>query len=230
MNDGTAEETSGFGGAGGEAGADGGQGAMGAQGQGDAGAAGGQGDAGGAGDAWYASLPEAHHEALKGYESMDAMLDALKGGEVPDAYTAPEGVTVDGDVFNSFTETAKELGLTQAQMEGIIKFDAQRMEEFAPKMLERVEAENEKALGEYAKEVGPEAYKGSLANANKAIKHFGGDEAIKWMSQHKLLNAPAMIKVFAEIGAAMQEDTGIHGDGHQRGEKTHAERMFPSMK
>lgn len=58
-------------------------------------------------------------------------------------------------------------------------------------------------------------YDNNLRVMGTALKQFGGDDLMKYLSETGLGNHPAMIKAWYNIGKNMQEDTIVNGDPHQ---------------
>jgi hypothetical protein len=114
-------------------------------------------------------------------------------------------------------ELAKNLGLTQAQYEGIVKHDLSRFTRVADEMAKTVEAAKATLTKEWG---GPAKFDANLAMARKAADTFFGTDAFK---DHDLGNDPALIKGLYMIATKLSEDTlksgmGSGADGRAVGE------------
>lgn len=225
------EETNLSAGAGEAAGA--GEGQSGAEGQGVGEGAAGDGAnlSQGAGESWLDAVPEAHREALKGYESWDAMLEALNkpGPVVPDEYVAPEGIAVDPEAFKGFQPLAKELGLTQEAVDKLLKFDVERMGKMPEQLMARHVEMNRDAQVRMAEELGKEKYDAMVNQAHLAMRTFADQDIVDWLKNSGHDNSPVLLKFFAKVGAQLVEDVP-KGGGAGGGEIDAAKIMFPTMK
>ena len=104
-------------------------------------------------------------------------------------------------------ELAKNLGLTQAQYEGIVKHDLSRFTRVADEMAKTVEAAKATLTKEWG---GPQKFDANLAMARKAADVFFGKDAFK---DHDLGNDPALIKGLYMIATKLSEDTLKSGMG-----------------
>lgn len=103
-------------------------------------------------------------------------------------------------------ELAKNLGLTQAQYEGIVKHDLSRFARVADEMAKTVEAAKATLTKEWG---GPQKFEQNLAMARKAAELFFGDA----LKNHDLGNDPALIKGLYKIATKLSEDTLKSGGG-----------------
>jgi DNA-binding XRE family transcriptional regulator len=104
-------------------------------------------------------------------------------------------------------ELAKNLGLTQAQYEGIVKHDLSRFTRVADEMAKTVEAAKATLTKEWG---GPQKFDANLAMARKAADVFFGKDVFK---DHDLGNDPALIKGLYMIATKLSEDTLKSGMG-----------------
>lgn len=82
-------------------------------------------------------------------------------------------------------------------------------------------------------EIGGDKFKESVANADKAVRRFGGDQLMDILIQTGLGKNPLVIKAFAKAGAAISEDsiggtTGGKGSPGKLSEKQALMRDFPN--
>ena len=103
-------------------------------------------------------------------------------------------------------ELAKNLGLTQAQYEGIVKHDLSRFSRVADEMAKTVEVAKATLTKEWG---GPQKFEANLAMARKAAEAFFGDA----LKNHDLGNDPALIKGLYKIATKLSEDTLKSGSG-----------------
>lgn len=121
---------------------------------------------------------------------------------VPEEYTADEGLEINSELATHLTPALKEAGITNAQFNKLAKLQS----EYA------VEEKN-KAISELVKQTlsNPlfkgDAGKANIRIANQGMVEFGGKEAVEVFRQTGLSNHPTVVKMFYEIGKAMQEDS-----------------------
>ena len=104
-------------------------------------------------------------------------------------------------------ELAKNLGLTQAQYEGIVKHDLSRFSRVADEMAKTVEAAKATLTKEWG---GPQKFEANLAMARKASDAIFGKEAFK---DHDLGNDPMLIRGLYKLATKLSEDTLKSGSG-----------------
>lgn len=138
--------------------------------------------------------------------------------EAPDAYKVelpedlPDPVKAQFSDQNiaSFYQTAHQLGLTQDQVAGLAKWQAentasqfQAAEQASQQSLEEAERAMRQEFGR--------GYDQNIRAAQRAIEDYGGDELAAILDQTGLGNNPAVIKAFAKIGKAMTSDKDLLG-------------------
>lgn len=144
-----------------------------------------------------------------------------------EAFSLPEGVTVDEEVLGEFKATAKELGLSQ---EG-----AQKLVELQGKVaLKQQEAmQNMKTQWAEAsktdKEFGGEALGENLSVAKKALEAFASPDLRTLLNESGLGNHPEVIRHFIRVGKAISEDGHVVSGAKAVTPSDPAKRMFPSM-
>lgn len=176
---------------------------------------------------WADALPEEYREAMKGFDSFEALQDALKGPQAPEEYTAPEGVEIDSTTFEAFAPVAKEAGLTQEQVNALVKFDVERMGNLPEKLREQADAQMQEGLKQMASEMGKEKYDEALRLANQTLKTFADEEVGKWLDESGMGNSPVLVKLLSKIGEKLSEDSPQGGVGG--GEKTPEHILYPDM-
>jgi gas vesicle protein len=161
-------------------------------------------------------------------------------GVVPEKYAfePPEGVEVDQSKIDVFGETAKEMGLTQAQFQQLVEYDIKRsaaaLQDMSSQFSERINhwAEETKA----DKELGGEALDANLGLAKQAIDTFGSPQLAKLIDAPSadnpeglgLGNHPEVIRLFYRVGRAISESDLVTGDTKIEGRDS-LEKMYPTM-
>jgi hypothetical protein len=127
----------------------------------------------------------------------------LQGSQpvVPEEYTidVPEGVAIDEVGMGAFKETAKELGMTQAQYEKVVQFDIARTERFR----DAANKKAEEATAQLKTEMG-DKFEGNLEKAQRVLKKAGGEELAERVD---LANDPELFKFLHNIGEMISEDS-----------------------
>lgn len=156
--------------------------------------------------------------------------DTAAKATVPEKYefTAPEGVTLNEQSLGVFSETAKELGLTQEQAQTLVEkmapaLQAQSIEAVKAARTEWKEAQlNDKEFG------GPQLA-ANLGVARKAMQAFGTPEFAQLLNQSGLGDHPEVIRVLYRAGKAISEDGFVSGNAGPARTADPAAVMFPSM-
>jgi len=133
-----------------------------------------------------------------------------------DGYTLPEGIPAD------FGKFANSLDMTQAQADGVLQAQAG---------LKQAEMQAVRTAGEaHIKSWGERAdYNMNLAK--RAMKqHDANGELAKLLNDTGFGNHPAVLDHFFTLGQALQEGGFLKSELKAPGEKTRAQKMFPSMK
>ena len=181
-------------------------------------------------DHWSTTLPENMRESFAGFDNLEAAQAALAGPVIPDAYAAPEGMEIDAANLESFSTTAKELGLTQDQMGGLLKFDHERSGKINEAIMEKADTDMKTGLDALKTKLGDAEYTATLNNSQAAIRAFADDETWQFLEDSRLGNHPALIKLFDRVGRALSEDALNPGDKGKGGEpKGQAEKIFGNV-
>ena len=148
-----------------------------------------------------------------------------------EAFKAPEGYEVDATLFDEFAPVLKELNLSQEQ--------AQRVVDFAPKLIEATQARTVGAVFEQLgmadrptwaaslktdKEFGGDKLAENLAVANKAVQAFGSPALNAILNKTGLGNHPEMVRAFYKVGLQIKEDGFVPGGASGSGPD--ARRLF----
>lgn len=182
---------------------------------------------------WLDSLPQdlRGHEVLKDIQDPAALAKAFveAKGKVPQvpaeyAINAPEGAKVDAAVAGAAKTLAKEIGLTQAQLDALVRFDANRAQVFARSEAEATNQGFEALKAELG--TGAEPY---FAQAKQGYQAFASPELRALVEGKGLQNHPGLIRHFHAIGALVQEGKLPMGPGAGR-KKSLAEVLYPDNK
>lgn len=184
---------------------------------------------GGATPHWSDAMPEEYRESVKGFDSWDAAKAALAGPAVPEQYAIPEGLKIDEGTFLAFTQVAKEGKFTQAQVDALLKFDAERSAALPGALRAEQDRVYKEGLSAMRTELGADRYTTTVKHANDALRKYADDSTVKWLKETGLANAPALVKLLANIGSKLQEDSPRSGDGSGTVQKDPAKVLYPNM-
>jgi hypothetical protein len=178
-------------------------------------------------------------------DAADLLSDDESGGSegVPEKYTfePPEGLELDEGTkgkIDAFAETAREMGLSQAQYQSLIEYDINRAQQLNEAAVEswngRVEDWRKSAKAD--KEIGGEKFTENLKVAENAIKQFGDPDLralLKSPSAENpnglaIGNHPAVLRFLNRVGRAIADPKLLQGDAAPQTEGT-LQRMYPSM-
>lgn len=145
-------------------------------------------------------------------EEWNAFYNKIGRPESPDKYEvkAPEGFKLDDAMAKQMRETAHKLGLTPAQLNGLVAFDAERVKAAQTASADAEKSEIRNNLVEYQKTLGGEdKYKARVDEARFALKELGTPELNKFLEESNLGSHPQIIELFAKL-------KGMMGDGKIR--------------
>jgi hypothetical protein len=164
--------------------------------------------------------------------------------DVPEAYAfePPEGFEVSEEVqskLDAFSDTAKDMGLTQAQYQKLIEYDIQTglqsQEAVAGQYIQRINGWADTVKAD--PELGGEKLQENLSVAKQAIEAFGSQELSALISAPSpenpdglgLGNHPEFIRFMYRVGRSIGEDKVIEGDGRKVDDRNSLQRMYPTM-
>jgi hypothetical protein len=125
----------------------------------------------------------------------------------------PQGVAYDEAFEKAALPVAHKLGLTPAQVQGLLDFYAGHQTQSLQTVLRgRVEDETQ-AVGLLQQEWGP-SYDTKVAQAARAARYFGGQQLIDFLNQSGAGNNPELVRAFAKVGSMMTEDSLKIGRSH----------------
>jgi len=160
---------------------------------------------------------------------------APPASEVPEEYsdfTLPEGVEIDAGISSEFKTVAKELGLSQEK--------AQKLADLATKNAQTQAEAQARQWGELReswvnglkadKEFGGQKFDETAERANRALKRFGSDDLIGYLTSTGMGDYPELIKLLARVDRAVGEDsTAGDSQGLPQGEGDLASLLYPSQ-
>lgn len=126
--------------------------------------------------------------------------------ELPETMEFTEGMQ---EQESAFLAKAHELGLTPAQLKGVLDFHYEGAGADHDTVASTLIKGREKAEAELKKEWGDD-YKANATLAERAAKKYGGDDLVEFFSNVtvdgvQLANHPMIVKAFGEIGRHMGE-------------------------
>jgi len=210
---------------------------MGGDGDGDGG--GGDGDAGGdgggdGGTPWTADMSDEMKEFFGESKSLAEFKESLpKAVEVPENYEVPEGMEVNQEEFAAFVPLAKEMGLSQGQIEGLLKYEAERSEALPGQIYEAGQVAMKEGLATMKTSLGDEGFNEMVTGAKLYRDNLPADlkqEAIEFFDSTGMGNHPTLIKILAAYSQRFKEDA-FTGGGNEGGgsEKSAAQKMYPNQ-
>ena len=135
--------------------------------------------------------------------------------EAPEDYgdfSDDKGVAFSSKDMPEFVAMAKELGLSKDRAQKLLLTMVPTVRMKLQTSLESVKASWGRAA-RHDPEYGGEKFKENLAIANRAYQKFTTPELSRFMRQSGLFAHPDFIRMFYRMGKAMQEDTGVRGEG-----------------
>ena len=159
---------------------------------------------------WTDALPEDLRGDVEGLTSMEDFKAALKRGmEYKPATdieqlvtTAPEGVTLDEGMNKAFRELGVKIGLTQAQAQELVNFEATQI---AAAQKAAVEEATETLRKQWGNEF--ESKSAKATQAMLAIDQKMGNRLSAALGEGGLANSPTLIEAFSLIGSLISEDS-----------------------
>lgn len=184
-----------------------------------------------------ADAPAADKPAASSDKPADKPADQAtdKPAEVVYDFKVPEGVKLEGAVFDELKTTAKELGLSNEQAQKVVDLGVKQAQSFQTQLADAHKTQ----IAQWAettqtdKELGGDALGENLAVAKKALDTFGTPELRKLLNESGLGNHPEIVRVFVKAGKAISEDGRLvtGAAGKQSRENTPIEnRLYPNQK
>lgn len=165
--------------------------------------------------------------------------DGLEVQGAPEQYepfAMPEGMELDGEVFDEFQALAKEHNLPQAEAQKYADFGAKLVQKAQESTVQVMQEHWQETVSKWVdeiktdKDLGGDKLPETLAVARKVIDTFGGSELISVLEETGMTNNPELLRFVYRIGKATSDDTFHTGKGLSGGsEKTAAQILFPTM-
>lgn len=133
--------------------------------------------------------------------------------ESPEGYNleAPEGVEINQEVTDWYKKTAHELDLDKDKASALYKSFLEFESEIVGKQQQLAEIQAEEDFKALKKDFGP-AFDERVELANRALREFGGEEAIALFKEKGLSNNPAIVKMLANAGMTLAEGKFTEGN------------------
>lgn len=166
---------------------------------------------------------KADDETAKDSES-DSDDDSDNDG-VPEKYDfeVPEGLELDAELAEKFTDVAKDLGLSNEQANKVVGLYAEQIQG----MQEAQQASWGKTVADWSDELkadpefGGAKFNENAEIAKMAVNKFGGDDLKKALNETGLGNHPAIVKFMHKVGVSISEDSfESNEDGGGKGKST----------
>jgi hypothetical protein len=146
-------------------------------------------------------------------------------------FIVPEAAIVDQEIMDKFVQSAKSLGLTQEQAQGLMTMgfeSQQRVLAQHQAAIEQTKSDwREQALND--QEFGGDKLQENLAIASKFRDAFATPELMKVLDETGLGNHPELIRAFYRAGKAISEDSFVGGAASASHPQSIAQRMYPNM-
>lgn len=130
---------------------------------------------------------------------------------LPDAYARPGGDAEGEARLSGFLAAVHAAGAAPPVVRAAVDWYERaraEAEDAAARRMAAARAEADRAL---RREWGP-GYDRRLALAQRAVRHFGGNDLAATLDRSGLGNDPGWVRAFARIGEALAEDTLVSGD------------------
>ncbi|WP_272962321.1 hypothetical protein [Alcanivorax jadensis] len=155
--------------------------------------------------------------------------EAPQGAPEKYEWSLGEGVAVDEQLAGEFEPIARELNLSNDQANKLAS-------EMLPKVQQRMSDNWQKQVDEWKqaaesdKEFGGAKFEQTMTDARKALESYGSPELTEVLDQTGLGNHPALIRVFAQMGASMKEDRTVKPEGAPAGKLDLTSAFYPNAK
>lgn len=148
----------------------------------------------------------------------------------PESYAdfdIPETIVVDEQTLEGFKGLAKELNLSQEGAQKLVDLHSQMVESQVGQWdtLRKDWLKEAKA----DKDIGGNNFEAAKEAGKRAVKEFGDEGFVELLETFGIGNHPAVIRFAAKVGEALGDDSIITSGRESKGEKTIAQRMFPTL-
>lgn len=145
---------------------------------------------------------------------------------LPESLEAPEGLTLEGEVYDQFLSVATEQGFTQEVAQQMINLAGEFLKAEAGRNVTAWDKVQEDWLQEIADdpEIGGPKLQAEVTPAiAQIVTHYGGEEATQVLSASGLANNPTVVKMLYAIAKDFQERPPLSGDLPPGGRRTLAD-------
>lgn len=171
------------------------------------------------------------HQALSGFGSPADLARAFLSAQerlepLPGEYRIelPEEARADRAAVEAAREMARDIGLTQRQLDRLVRFDLNRSQVYAGLRAEQAS----RGLAALRSEWGPD-FGRQVDLARRGAQAFAPAELKALLAEDPVVgNHPGLIRLFAELGRRVTEDRLAPPGGSSR-EKTIGEVLYPYM-
>lgn len=182
---------------------------------------------------WSETLPEGMREMFAGHESFDAFKASMPTAPVvPEQYTFPEGEDVDSEVAGNWQKVAREIGLTQAQSDALVKFFPSVMERYGVRGEQEMVEQAEKSVGDFRAKVGEAKFAEMLGTGQRLVRHIDAKTEkgfSEFLKTTMLDRHPMMIQALGVIGQLISEDKLVGQSPEQAAPQSIAKSIWPGM-
>ena len=158
--------------------------------------------------------------------------------QIPDSYDyssikLPEGMELDKELSDEFSNIAKEVGLSQSKADKFMNLGVKLSGKIQTTFTEQVKQLQQDRIKSFETmlntdpEIGGANLKQTLLEANEAYDAFVSKEAADLLAEAGLNKHPAIVKVFRDIGKQIKQDS-IYNGNNAKHERTAAD-WYPSM-
>lgn len=154
---------------------------------------------------------------------------------VPDSYDlkAPEDFELPEGAMEKFTESAKDLGLSNEQAQKLLDREIALSKEYRESSQTQIR-EQIIAWGEQVRsdpEIGGERFDRAMHDARSALDKLGTDSLKQLLKESGYGSHPEVVRLFSKIGGMLREDDTLLGSSPKPRptEKSTEEKLYPSM-
>ena len=145
----------------------------------------------------------------------------------------PKDSLLDAARVEAVTSFAKEKGLNPEQAQAILNQESALLADHIQNQQKQYDAQLQKWTSEIQSdpELGGANFKESAHLAKQVAEKFGTPELLKQLQVTGLGNHPELVRVFARIGKAMDNDKLIRpGSSSEGSKKSHADVLYPNAR
>lgn len=152
---------------------------------------------------------------------------------VPDTYAdfaMPEDMPIDEAALTEAIPLFKELGLTQAQAQQLVDFQAKQVQAGSEKQMNdfnqlmtdwRTQSENDK-------EIGGDKFDENVKTAQTAISKYGTPELKQLLEEQGVGNHPEVVRFMVRVGKTLKEDVPGSPGGATSSAQSRVDLLYPT--